>query len=355
MYDPTDLTQTNGFLFFTRWITHYCAPVFVFLAGTSAFLVAQRKGKKYVSKFLFTRGLWLIFLEVVVVTFGWHFDVHFHEIDLQTIWSLGCSMLVLSALVHLPKRVILVIALLFIAGHNLLDRIHVPGQGLDAVLWAMVNDEHFFQYHSVMLAVAYPVLCWIGVMAAGYCAGEIYTNYEPVRRRKILLILGSIAVLGFIIIRYSNLYGDPSPWSVQKSFSFTLMSFVNVTKYPPSLLYVLMTIGPALIFLALMENSKNWFSNIVSTYGRVPMFYYLIHIYLIHLVAMLAARLSGYKWSDMISPGWIAFNPPLHGYGFSLTVVYLVWIGIIIFLYPFCRWYDKYKSTHRHYWWLSYL
>ena len=367
IFDPTDLTQTNPALFFTRWITHFCAPVFVFLAGTSAYLVGVRKGKNALSKFLFTRGLWLVFLEAVVVTFGWEFAIHAHTIALQTIWALGVSMIVLSLLIRLPKTVILIISILIIAGHNALDNIHVSGQGADAILWSVIHDPNFFQSGSFSMIIAYPVLAWIGLMGAGYCFGQFYTNYSPERRKKILLWIGSLAIILFIIIRFSNLYGDRAPWSHQPSFIFTLMSFLNCTKYPPSLLYMLMTIGPAIIFLGLSKTREVVLqspigrrvsiriSNIISTYGRVPMFYYLLHIYFIHLAALTAAQLSGYKWSDMVYGNWISFNPALRGYGFSLGFVYLVWIIITIILYPLCRWYDKYKSRHRDKWWLSYL
>ena len=355
LFDPTDLTQTNPLLFFTRWITHFCAPIFVFLAGTSAYLVGVRKGKNALSKFLLTRGIWLVFLEAVIVTFGWEFEIHTHTIILQTIWALGLSMIALSIMVQFPKVAILVISLLFIAGHNLLDGYHVQGQGLKAFGWSVINDPNFFQFGPISMFIAYPVLAWIGVMGAGYCFGQLYNGVSRERRKKILLWIGSLAILLFILLRFSNLYGDKSPWSHQSSFLFTIMSFLNCTKYPPSLLYILMTVGPAILFLAVTEGPLTKISNTISVFGRVPMFYYLLHIYLIHLLALGAAQFTGFKWSDMIYGSWIGSNPALHGYGFGLGIVYLVWIGITMLLFPLCRWYDKYKSAHRSYWWLSYL
>lgn len=354
-FDPSDLSKTNTALFFTRWITHFCAPVFVFLAGTSAYIVGSKKGSAALSKFLFTRGIWLIFLEVIVVNFGWQFEIHAHTILLQTIWALGVSMVALAFLVRLPYKLILVISLLFIAGHNALDTFHVKGNAANAFFWSVLNDPNFFQYTSASIYVAYPVLAWIGVMAAGYCFGKIYIDHDVAKRKPMLLWIGSICVVLFIFLRLSNVYGDKNPWGHQDSIIFTLISFLNCTKYPPSLLYLLMTIGPAIVFLGLSETPLNRFKRVVSTFGRVPMFYYLAHIYIIHLAAMLAVIISGYKWTVMIFPSWVTRNPALHGYGYSLGVVYIIWIMLVIALYPLCRWYDRYKAAHREKWWLSYL
>lgn len=357
LYDPLDLQKTSGVLFFTRWITHFCAPVFMLLAGTSAFLTGQKKTKMELSLFLLKRGLWLVFLEMVVVNFGWTFSITFPNLLFIVIWALGISMIVLAALIHLPKKIILVIAVALIAGHNLLDSVHVAGKGPNAIGWAFLHQQSFFIWHGEGLFVGYPILPWIGIMAFGYYVGQLYkAGYDPVKRKKTLLAIGFSAIVLFIVIRFINGYGDPSHWSSQKQAFYTFLSYIKVTKYPPSLLYILMTLGPAFLFLAVTEKSQGAAVKIVSVYGRVPMFYYLIHIYLIHLLAMISSELfTNVSWQKWIlrMPLWI--NPDLKGYGFSLGIVYIVWFAVVIALYPLCKRYDAYKQAHKEKWWLSYL
>ncbi len=250
VFSPTDLTQTTVPLFFTRWITHFCAPVFMFLAGTSAFLIRQGKTKKELSYFLLTRGLWLVFLELTIVNFGWTFNIHFPFFVLGVIWALGVSMIVLCVLVYLPYSAILGIGILLVGGHNLLDKIHIPGNTFKSFLWSLLHDptwgkgsdQVIFKGHSVI--VDYSVLPWIGVIALGYCFGYLYKpDVDASTRRKRLLMLGSASVLLFILLRALNVYGDPHPWLTQKSSAFTILSFLKVTKYPPSLQFILLTLG----------------------------------------------------------------------------------------------------------------
>ncbi len=352
IYDPTDLTQTSPIIFFTRFITHYCAPVFMLLSGTSAYLVGIRKGKKALAKFLLTRGLWLVFLEFTIIHFAWYFN--FASFDLVVIWALGMSMIFLSLLIWLPLPVIIIIGLAMVFGHNLLDGITVPGQDWDAVLWSVMHQSNYFEFKPPIF-VGYPLIPWIGVMALGYALGKLYTDYLTAeKRKKILLWMGIGSVLLFIIIRYLNVYGDLVPWSRQSSDLFTFLSFINVTKYPPSLLYLLITLGPAMIFLAFTENSRGSLSEKIKVIGRVPMFFYIVHLYLIHLFAFFATYFSGKDPGDMILDYWIFFEPDLKGYGFPLWITYSIWAILIIILYFLCRWYDRYKRTHKH-WWLSYL
>jgi uncharacterized membrane protein len=357
MYDPLDFSKTSTTLFFTRWITHFCAPVFMFLAGTSAFISGQKKSKKELSGFLITRGLWLIFLELTFIGFEWNFDIAFSNIYFIVIWALGISMIFLAGLIHLPFKLILVIGIALVAGHNLLDSININGNNLSAFGWALLHKQNFFTWHGKNILVGYPVLPWIGVMALGYCFGSLYSiGYSSEKRKKMLLLIGSGALLLFIIIRFINIYGDPSPWSQQQSSWFTVLSFIKVTKYPPSLLYILMTLGPAILFLAVTENVSNKISDVISIYGRVPMFYYILHIFFVHLFTLLAsAWFTGFGWKVWILEQPLWFSTNLKGYGFSLGVVYLVWIGIVVGLYPLCKWYDTYKTTHKEKWWLSYL
>ena len=357
LYDPTDLTKTSVILFFTRWITHFCAPVFIFLAGTSSFLVGLRRSKSELSAFLIKRGLWLVFLEMTIVNFAWFFNVQFSLVTLFVIWALGIGMIVLAGAIHLPLKLTLAIGVIMVVGHNLLDGFRVEGEGADAILWSVVHQfQGFSLSEHYSLFVGYPLVPWIGVMLLGYCFGFFYQpDYSQAARKKILVYIGSAIVLLFVVIRLINGYGDPNPWSLQPNPVFTVLSFLNVTKYPPSLLYVLMTLGPAILFLAVSENYFGSISQRIKILGRVPMFYYLLHLYLIHLLAIVAAVLTGYEFSDMIFDTWVTNSPNLAGYGFSLWVVYMVWIGVVIILYPLCKWFDGYKATQRNKWWLSYL
>jgi uncharacterized membrane protein len=357
LYDPLDLDKTTPVLFFTRWITHFCAPVFMFLAGTSASLVGQKKSKKDLSLFLLKRGLWLVFLELVIVNFGWNFAIGFPTILFIVIWALGVSMIALAALIHLPKTLVLVVGILLVAGHNLLDGIHVEGNNLPAFGWSLLHEPNFFTWEGKSLFIGYPLLPWIGVMALGYCLGDLFkSSYPAEKRKKSLLLLGCSAIGLFILLRLTNIYGDPSHWSPQTSSFYTFLSFIKTSKYPPSLLYILMTLGPALLFLAFTENSNNAVTKFVSVYGRVPMFYYILHIYLIHLFAMIGSELfTKVDWRIWILNQPVWFNDGLKGYGFSLGVVYMVWLVIVIGLYPLCKMYDRYKLNHKEKWWLSYL
>ena len=357
LYDPTDLSKTSVALFFTRWITHFCAPVFIFLAGTSAFLIGFRKSKQELSVFLLKRGIWLIILELTIVNFAWFFNVQFSLITLFVIWALGIGMIVLAAFIHLPFKAILAIGVLMVVGHNVFDNFKVDGNGPAAILWSMVHQFQGFPLsESYFLFIGYPIIPWIGVMMLGYCFGTFYqTTYSPADRKKILFYLGFSLVALFVLIRLINVYGDPNPWSTQPNPVFTVLSFLNVTKYPPSLLYVLVTLGPAILFLAISENYYGSVSQKIKILGRVPMFYYLLHLYLIHLLALTAALLTGYEASDMVFNTWVTNSPNLVGYGFTLWVVYVVWISVILILYPLCKWYDTYKATQRSKWWLSYL
>jgi uncharacterized membrane protein len=300
IYDPTDLAQTNVILFFTRWITHFCAPVFVFLAGISAYLYGTKKSRKELSLFLLKRGVWLVFAELFILSLFRTFNPAYPYFNLQVIWAIGICMITLSALVYMSRRLILLTGILLIAAHNLLDNVHIPGDGILSFIWALLHEPRLFNLGAFSVNVQYPLLPWIGIMAVGYCFGSFFNRgYDPEKRRKIFLYIGIGAIALFIILRLGNFYGDPIEWSVQKNTVFSFLSFLNVTKYPPSLLYILVTLGPALIFLALMEKPLNTWMEKITILGRVPMFYYLAHI-LIHIFAVVAALISGYKLSDMI-------------------------------------------------------
>jgi uncharacterized membrane protein len=356
-FDAVDLDHTSIPIFFTRWITHFCAPIFMFLSGISAYLYGAKRSRRELSFFLFTRGLWLALAELFIVTFGWTFNPFYQIFILQVIWAFGICMMVLSVLIYLDKRLLLVIGILLMAAHNLLDGIHVAGSGAGAVGWAFLHDQRFFSYPHLSFLMGYPIIPWIGIIVTGYCLGELYSpDQDAAKRRKTLLFLGLGAILLFVLLRFSNIYGDPYRWSVQRDSITTFLSFLRATKYPPSILYILMTLGPALVFLSLAEGRLNALTEKISVFGRVPMFYYLVHIFLIHLLAMAAAAASGYKWSDMVVTTWVTASPALKGYGFNLLTVYGIWLGTVILLYPLCKRYDRYKRAHQgQYWWLSYI
>jgi uncharacterized membrane protein len=354
MYNPLDLGKTTAAIFVTRWITHFCAPVFVSLAGTSAFLVGKRKGKRELSAFLLTRGIWLVILEFTIINISWFFNFEFNFFALTVIWALALGMIALAAAIHLPFKAILFLGIALVAGHNLLDAVHVDGAL--SFLWQLLHEPALVKFSYFTVFVGYPLLPWTGVMLLGYCLGSLYIpSVDPVLRKKRLYLLGFSTVITFFIVRAINIYGDPVPWSVQSNALTTFLSFINVTKYPPSLSYILVTLGPALLFLAVAEKFSGKLADMVTALGRVPMFYYIIHIYVIHVAALFAAQATGFTISDMVFTTWVTDSPNLKGYGFSLGVVYLLWILLVAGLFPLCLWYDKYKRTHRDKRWLSYL
>nr|WP_299385956.1 heparan-alpha-glucosaminide N-acetyltransferase domain-containing protein [Allomuricauda sp.] len=355
MFDPSDLSQTNVPLFWTRFVTHFCAPVFVFLAGTSAFFVGQRRDKKSLSKWLLKRGVWLIIAEITIIKLAWMFKLDYSGILLQVIWVLGVGMIFLAGVIHLPKKVGLVICLLVVFGHNLLDSV-APTSPVANGIWTFLHVFNLVDMGGFVVFVGYPMIPWIFVMPLGYYLGELYKpTFDPALRKKWLLQLGLGSTVLFFALRAINIYGDMVPWSTQETLGLTIASFFNVTKYPPSLQFLLITLGPSLVFLALAENWRNRITEKVVVIGRVPMFFYIVHIYVIHGLAVIAAMLTGFSFSDMVIDLWITLQPELRGYGFNLGVVYLIWAVLTIALYPVCNWYNNYKTAHREKWWLAYL
>jgi uncharacterized membrane protein len=360
-FSPTDLTKTSITLFLTRWVTHFCAPTFVFLAGTSIYLQLMRgKSRAELSRFLLTRGLWLVVLEFTVVRLALLFNVDYHFLGLaEVIWVIGVCMMALAGLIHLPVRAVAFFAAAMIALHNLLDAIKVapatamagtpPPDGWQKV-WLILHQPGFIPLFggATKLFVAYPLIPWIGVMAAGYALGVVYT-WEGERRRKWLLRAGITLTVLFIVLRATNLYGDPQVWQAQESFAFTLLSFLNVTKYPVSLLFLLMTLGPALLILAWAEGVRKEaaLSRMLTTFGRVPLFYFILQMFLAHGLGVVLGYLSGK------SVGYLFLNFPAStteappGAGFALWVVYVAWAAGLVMLYPLCRWYGAIRQRHR--------
>ena len=363
-FDPTNVERTWPALFFTRWITHFCAPLFVFLAGTGAYLQLSRgRSKADLSAFLVKRGLWLIVLEFTIVRFlvTFEYDLSFLGMA-QVIWVLGVSMIVLGALVRLRLRAIAVFGIAMIALHNLFDIVRVagwqgPGSAVpDALskLWIVLHQGGAFPvagWPSPVLFVLYPLIPWIGVMAAGYALGRVY-DWEPAPRQRFLLQVGAVLTIGFILLRAINVYGDSSRWSTQPSAAYTLLSFLNVTKYPPSLLFLMMTLGPGLMALAWFERIRTGrLASPLIVFGRVPLFFYVLQWLTAHTLGIVAHMIAGKPWSQFVGGG---FGPWPEGAGFGLGVTYLVWIAGVLLLYPICRWYAGVKQRRRD-WWLSYM
>jgi uncharacterized membrane protein len=354
---PTNLMTTTPFLFFTRWITHLCAPTFVFLAGISAYLSGQKKTAKDQSLFLLKRGLWLIFVEVAIVTFGWTFDPLYHVLILQVIWAIGISMVILGLMIWLPSNIILLVGLIIICFHNLLDQPEISRNGQVGIFWDLIHHGNFtaikFAPNHIFLVV-YAFLPWTGIMFLGYGLGKIFTTrFVSGKRRKILFITGALFFLVFFVLRSYNHYGDPVYWNLQRSQLFSWLSFINLTKYPPSLDYISLTLSIAMIMLGLLDRvSVNAFS-FVKVFGRVPFFFYVVHIYLVHSLTVILFFVQGYSEKE-IAPQHVPFYFRPDHFGFGLLGVYLLWIAVIVILFPFCKWYDDYKTSHKK-WWLSYI
>lgn len=354
-----DLDVVSPAYFLTRWITHFCAPVFLLLTGVGAALAEQRgKSKSQLSWYLLTRGLWLVVLELTVVRLGFYFSWDFHLIVCLVIWTIGWSMVILAGLCFLPRWVILLIALIQIVGHNAANSLDPGAFGSLKWLWVLLHDssdEHAIIYlgHGYRLVAPYKIIPWSGVMALGYAIGPIW-KLDPSRRRRWLIGLGLITILTFVAVRGINKYGDPKPWQVYPQRPWlSALSFVNCEKYPPSLDFLLMTLGPALIALALLERPPGPIGRRVSVFGRTPLFFYLLHLPLIHGLACATSYLA-YRdvlwW--LVAPPQFAWAP--FSYGYSLPIVYLTWVLVLLLLYLPCIWFDQLKRRDRS-GWLSYL
>ncbi|HMY19203.1 MAG TPA: heparan-alpha-glucosaminide N-acetyltransferase domain-containing protein [Polyangium sp.] len=343
-----DVVKAGAPLFLTRWITHFCAPVFVLLAGTGAyFQTAHGKSPQELSKFLFTRGLWLVFLEITVIRLGWFFNVSYKMTALQVIWAIGWSMVALAAIVRLPIRFVGAFGVAMILLHNVFD-----GVSLDNPLWSVLHVSKMLKLdadHAVF--VVYPLIPWVGVMAAGFALGA-FVDVDAETRRRRFLRLGAACTLAFVVLRALNVYGDPLPREHYDSALHTILSFLNCTKYPPSLAYLLMTLGPALVALGLMERNDYPGKRILLVFGRAPLFYYVLHLYLIH-AGSIALFVSVYGVQKSLS-SLQQFGMPEEML-FGLPVVYAGTALVVVLLYPLCRWFAELKRRRRDLWWLGYL
>ena len=359
-FSPTDLTRATPALFLTRWVTHFCAPIFMLTAGIGAFLWWQNKRtKRQLSSFLLTRGLWLVALELTVMRLAYNFNFSAsYPMLLLVLWDLGACMVGMAALVWLPARWLTVVSVATIALHNRLDKIRASQFGSAAGLWNVIHQVGAFRWAGRTVLVGYPLVPWIAVMAAGFCLGHLFF-LDVVSRRRILVALGGALTIGFVILRMLNRYGDPAPWSTQKSAAYTLLSFLNCTKYPPSLIFLLMTLGPSLFALAWFDRLKFSPANPLIVFGRVPLFYFIAHFWAAHIAAAALAWIrygeGAFKFIFLPVPsmGGPAQAFPA-GFGYDLWVAYAVWIAIVVALYPACRGFASLKARRRD-WWMSYL
>ncbi|MEI8395611.1 MAG: heparan-alpha-glucosaminide N-acetyltransferase domain-containing protein [Rhodospirillaceae bacterium] len=353
-FSASNLALTWPELFMTRWITHFCAPVFIFLAGVGVwFYQSNRKASAgEVSRFLLSRGIWLIFLELTIINFFWQFG--YDHIKFGVIWAIGCSMIILALLVYLPRAVLIAVVVVSIFGHNLLDGLNPADFGEFGWLWRVLHVPGFFSFSDgpgvSTIKVIYPLIPWFGVIGLGYLMGPLFQRPRA-EREPLLIFLGAGAVILFIVLRAFNLYGDPVPWSTQpRGDIFTVLSFINVTKYPVSLLYLLLALGPVLMLLPLLERWTGAARNVVVTFGKVPFFYYILHLPLIHVTALIwKLAVFGVDFSGAAGPN--QFPPTYHP---SLILCYSVWLLTIMVLYRPCLRFARYKAANKA-WWLSYF
>ena len=348
-FSPTDLTHTYPALFLTRFVTHYCAPTFALLAGISAFLHGTRlAGRAPLAGFLLTRGLWLILLDAFVISPVW--TLQFGRIGLGTLWAIGCGMIALSALIALPARAVLAIGAVTLATHDLLDNIHASAFAGYGPFWSLLHEPGPLPF-GVNGRVYYPALPWIGVVAVGYGLGPLFLA-DARRRGRILSLIGVAALALFAILRGSNLYGDPHPWSPQPTPTMTALSFLNVSKYPPSLLYALVTLGPAVMLLPVLERLGGALGRVLAVFGQTPLFFYVLHLYAALGAAMALELARGFSLGQVAA--FAASRAPPESFGVGLLGVYVAWIAIVVALYPLCRWFARFKRRRRD-WWITYL
>ena len=358
--DPLNISTTTPVLFFTRWITHLCAPTFVFLSGLSIYLQSTRKSSSELSSFLIKRGLWLIFVEFGLITLGMTFNPFYSLLIMQVIWAIGISMIILGFLSRLPYKFLLGIGLFIVLGHNALDFLEAE-PGFKAGFWWDLFHHGSFAIYPIakdhFIAIMYPFVPWTGLMILGYCFGIFFTpKFTSEQRQKILLRFGLSLIGFFILLRGINLYGDPNPWTPQNTVFHTFLDFIKVHKYPPSLAYMSVMIGFAILALSFLETIQNKITKAFRVFGRTAFFYYILHFYLVHTICMILYFSRGHSLAEAInSLQTFPFLFSIKGEGYSLGFVYLIWMLVISSLYPLCKWYDSYKTAHKEKWWLSYL
>jgi uncharacterized membrane protein len=357
--DPMADPNIGAGLFFTRWITHICAPVFVFLAGTSAGLMAGRRTPAALGAFLLSRGVWLIAIELAIVSTAWTFAPFGIAqiggailVPLQVIWAIGASMIVLAGAQFLGQRACLVLGAVILVGHNLLDPIWpVTAGALDTAhpVWVALHAQMSAVAGPLFFVFVYPVPAWAGVMLLGYGTARVFQQ-PPARRDARLLAWGIAATAAFVVLRLLDAYGDPNPWQTQRDGIQTTIDFLNTTKYPPSLIYLLMTLGPAAMLCAVADRAPAAVRAPLIVFGRAPLAFYVAHLYLVHALAAGLGVVQGFDARQFLS--LFVFFP--QGYGVGLGGVYVAWLLVVVALYPLCRWVSAVKDRRRD-WWLSYF
>lgn len=351
---PTNLQTTTTALFMTRWITHFCAPIFVFLSGISAYLVFKKSNDvTSTRRFLLTRGIWLVLLEFTLVNFGVWFDPHFNVFIFSVIATIGFGFIILSLLLRASPKLILVSGLVIVFLHNLSSFIPTGETSLLSKVARMLVAPGAIPFgKGGLFIMGYPPIPWLGIMLTGFASGRLFAM--PVSERKALFFkIGLAALAGFLIIRGLNVYGDSFQWGQQKSTLFTFLSFINVTKYPPSLAFCLLTLGVMFLLLSWIEILQNKFTEIAIVYGKVSLFFFLIHWYILHPIMFLIVFLQGYKYSDLVFG--VSLGRPKGISGVNLWYTYLIWVLVVVALYPICKWYGKYKECNKEKKWLRYL
>lgn len=353
--DPLDLSTTTPGLFMTRWITHFCAPVFVFLGGASAYLtLINQNDLSKTQKFLRSRGILLMVLEVTVIGFGIWFDIYFRTFLFQVIFAIGAGFFILSFLLKIPAKTLGIIGISIAVLHNLTSFVTVDKETAFGFTWSLLLDRGFFKLGGDRgLMIGYAIIPWLGILLCGFGFGKVFT-FSDSRRSKTLLITALITFATFILLRSFNLYGDAKLWTFQSSSIKTVFSFIDLTKYPPSLLYACMTLSVMFFILYLADKKDNWFIRIFLVYGRVPMFFYILHWYIIHISMFVMIRIQGVEWKEMPF-GIMQFGRPAAGVGLDLPYIYVYWISLVVFMYPLCNWYGKYKAANKQIKWLKYF
>jgi uncharacterized membrane protein len=351
---PTNLLTTTPLLFFTRWITHLCAPTFVFLSGTSAYISFKSKNDvAAMRRFLLTRGIWLIILEFTLVNFGVWFDIHFNVLLFDVIATIGVGFIILGLLIKASAKTIAIIGLSIIFLHDLVLMLPFNQNSfLKNVVMPFFATTAIPFDGGRLFIMGYPPIPWLGILLTGFAAGRLFENTDA-KRKSIFLKAGVISLVLFLIVRGINIYGDPIPWTSQKNAVYTFLSFMNVTKYPPSLSFTLVTLGFTFLMLSATEGLTNVFARITTVYGKVPLFYFLVHWYIIHPIMFLIVFMQGYKWKDLVF--MTNFGRPEGPSGLSLGWIYVLWVLVVLAMYPLCKMYGRYKERHRDKQWLRYL
>ncbi len=353
--NPVNLDTTTPALFFTRWITHICAPTFVFLAGTSAFISYKKNddaGKT--RKFLLTRGAWLILLEFSLMNLILWFDVKYRTLIFEVIGTIGFGLIILSFLLKLSWKTIGTIGICIIVLHGLLPLIPVSdGSIIKRILSPLFSPGALILKPNFMFIMTYPPIPWLGIMLAGFAAGKLF-EYESSKRKKIFLQFGLTSLILFVVIRFINIYGDPVPWSQQKNSVYTFLSFMNISKYPPSLVFCLATLGITCMLLSISERFDNKITRLISIFGSVPLFYFMLHLFVIHTIMLAMVFIQGYHWNDLLFTNF-NLGRPTGKSGVSLKWIYVIWICVVVTMYPLCKWYSNYKLMHKEKKWLRYF